>query len=85
MIDALAKAGKSPGDNLWEANWDDDDIEDDFTKQLRWVSDLLVNHVFSIEAACDGTRLNGVRDLTDALNRTAINERNGTADDAMKE
>lgn len=51
VIDALAKAGKSPGDNLWEANWDDDDIEDDFTKQLRWVSDLLVNHVFSIEAA----------------------------------
>jgi 26 proteasome complex subunit DSS1 len=51
VIDALAKAGKSPGDNLWEANWDDDDIEDDFTKQLRWVSDLLGNHVFSIEAA----------------------------------
>lgn len=25
----------APGDHLWEDNWDDDDIEDDFTKQLR--------------------------------------------------
>jgi len=24
-----------PQDHLWEENWDDDDIEDDFTKQLR--------------------------------------------------
>lgn len=36
MLDALAKAGKA-GDRLWEENWDDDDIEDDFTKQLRCV------------------------------------------------
>ncbi|KAK1925721.1 DSS1/SEM1 family-domain-containing protein [Papiliotrema laurentii] len=34
VLDALAKAGKA-GDRLWEENWDDDDIEDDFTKQLR--------------------------------------------------
>jgi DSS1/SEM1 family len=23
--------------NLWEDNWDDDDVEDDFSKQLRCV------------------------------------------------
>lgn len=34
VLDALAKSGQ-PGDHLWEDNWDDDDIEDDFTKQLR--------------------------------------------------
>ncbi|WWD18749.1 hypothetical protein CI109_103203 [Kwoniella shandongensis] len=33
--DALKKAGAGPNDNLWEDNWDDDDVEDDFTKQLR--------------------------------------------------
>jgi len=32
-----AKPGtaKSGGDKLWEDNWDDDDIEDDFSVQLR--------------------------------------------------
>ncbi|RSH90812.1 hypothetical protein EHS25_009987 [Saitozyma podzolica] len=34
VVDAL-KAADGPGDHLWEDNWDDDDIEDDFTKQLR--------------------------------------------------
>ncbi len=24
--------------NLWEDNWDDDNVEDDFTNQLRFVS-----------------------------------------------
>ncbi|KAK1227687.1 hypothetical protein PQX77_009312 [Marasmius sp. AFHP31] len=28
-------APKSGGDKLWEDNWDDDDIEDDFSVQLR--------------------------------------------------
>ncbi|KAJ7220150.1 DSS1/SEM1 family-domain-containing protein [Mycena pura] len=28
-------AAKSGGDNLWEDNWDDDSIEDDFSVQLR--------------------------------------------------
>ncbi|KAJ2918875.1 hypothetical protein MD484_g1517, partial [Candolleomyces efflorescens] len=28
-------AAKSSGDKLWEDNWDDDDIEDDFSVQLR--------------------------------------------------
>lgn len=29
-------AGTEAGvDNLWEDNWDDDDVEDDFSKQLR--------------------------------------------------
>lgn len=32
VADALASAGP---DQLWEDNWDDDDIEDDFQKQLR--------------------------------------------------
>ncbi|WWC88354.1 uncharacterized protein L201_003264 [Kwoniella dendrophila CBS 6074] len=35
VLDAMQKAGDGPNDNLWEDNWDDDDIEDDFTKQLR--------------------------------------------------
>ena len=28
-------AAKSGGDKLWEDNWDADDIEDDFSVQLR--------------------------------------------------
>ena len=24
--------------NLWEDNWDDDDVEDDFSKQLRYLT-----------------------------------------------
>ncbi|OCF35032.1 26S proteasome complex subunit DSS1 [Kwoniella heveanensis CBS 569] len=35
VLDAMKKAGDGPNDNLWEDNWDDDDVEDDFTKQLR--------------------------------------------------
>ena len=35
IADALAKAGST--DQLWEANWDDEDIEDDFAKKLRYV------------------------------------------------
>lgn len=31
-------SAKSKGDKLWEDNWDDDDIEDDFSVQLRCVS-----------------------------------------------
>jgi hypothetical protein len=34
VVDAL-RATSGPGDHLWEDNWDDDDIDDDFTKQLR--------------------------------------------------
>ena len=30
-------AAKSGGDKLWEDNWDDDDIEDEFSVQLRCV------------------------------------------------
>lgn len=35
-------SAKSGGDKLWEDNWDDDDIEDEFSVQLRCVlgSDL---------------------------------------------
>jgi len=28
-------AAKAEGDKLWEDNWDDDDIEEDFSVQLR--------------------------------------------------
>ena len=31
-------AAKSGGDKLWEDNWDDDDIEDEFSVQLRYKS-----------------------------------------------
>lgn len=34
-------AAKSGGDKLWEDNWDDDDIEDEFSVQLRCVSGFL--------------------------------------------
>lgn len=37
----LSKAGGASSgaqsSNLWEDNWDDDDVEDDFSKQLRYV------------------------------------------------
>jgi len=32
---AAPGAAKSGGDKLWEDNWDDDDIEDEFSIQLR--------------------------------------------------
>ncbi|KIP08050.1 hypothetical protein PHLGIDRAFT_19052 [Phlebiopsis gigantea 11061_1 CR5-6] len=32
---AAPGAAKSGGDKLWEDNWDDDDVEDDFSVQLR--------------------------------------------------
>lgn len=35
ILEALQKGDKGMGDQLWEDNWDDDDVEDDFTKQLR--------------------------------------------------
>ncbi|ORX37096.1 DSS1/SEM1 family-domain-containing protein [Kockovaella imperatae] len=52
ILDAMTKKDPNgPGDQLWEMNWDDDDVDDEFTKQLR----------------------------------TAIAERNGASDEAMKE
>ena len=35
---AAPGSAKSKGDKLWEDNWDDDDIEDDFSVQLRCVA-----------------------------------------------
>lgn len=32
---AAPGAANSSGDKLWEDNWDDDDIEDEFSVQLR--------------------------------------------------
>lgn len=34
---ANSGSAASANDNLWEDNWDDDDIEDDFSVQLRCV------------------------------------------------
>ncbi len=34
---AAPGAAKSGGDRLWEDNWDDDDVEDAFSAQLRCV------------------------------------------------
>jgi hypothetical protein len=34
---AAPGAATSGGDKLWEDNWDDDDIEDEFSVQLRQV------------------------------------------------
>lgn len=33
----MSGATRSGGDHLWEDNWDDDDIEDNFSKALRYV------------------------------------------------
>ncbi|KAB5595786.1 26S proteasome complex subunit DSS1 [Ceratobasidium theobromae] len=35
LTNATSSGTKSSADNLWEDNWDDDDVEDDFSKQLR--------------------------------------------------
>lgn len=35
-LDMSGSAG-SGGDHLWEDNWDDDDVEDDFSVALRYV------------------------------------------------
>lgn len=43
---AAPGAAKSGGDKLWEDNWDDDDIEDEFSVQLRWDFDLC--NMFSV-------------------------------------
>lgn len=40
---AAPGAAKSGGDKLWEDNWDDDDIEDEFSVQLRYVVPPIVS------------------------------------------
>jgi hypothetical protein len=37
LAGAAPGSAKSGGDKLWEDNWDDDDIEDEFSVQLRCV------------------------------------------------
>lgn len=34
---ATPGSAKSGGDKLWEDDWDDDDVEDEFNVQLRYV------------------------------------------------
>ena len=33
----MSGSARSGGDHLWEDNWDDDDIEDEFSVALRYV------------------------------------------------
>jgi len=33
----MSGSARSGGDHLWEDNWDDDDIEDEFRVALRYV------------------------------------------------
>lgn len=33
----MSGATRAGGDHLWEDNWDDDDVEDIFSKALRYV------------------------------------------------
>ena len=40
---AAPGAAKSGGDKLWEDNWDDDDIEDEFSVQLRYVPPMCIS------------------------------------------
>lgn len=37
LIQAGGGTSGPKASNLWEDNWDDDDVEDDFAKQLRLV------------------------------------------------
>ena len=34
----MSGSARSGGNHLWEDNWDDDDIEDDFSVALRYVA-----------------------------------------------
>jgi DSS1/SEM1 family len=48
-------AAKSEGDKLWEDNWDDDDIEEEFSAQLRYALSPIVIpplHFFPIGMNC---------------------------------
>lgn len=64
------KAGAGGLDSLWEDNWDDDDIEDDFSVQLRCVSALQ-------QMAASRARL--MRSRCTPACRKAISQHNGPA------
>lgn len=49
---AAPGAAKSGGDKLWEDNWDDDDVEDDFSVQLRCVPICAFSHYVSYGESC---------------------------------
>lgn len=44
----MSGTARSNGDHLWEDNWDDDDIEDDFSVALRYVLNPLLPRVYGI-------------------------------------
>ncbi|KAK9894973.1 hypothetical protein P389DRAFT_180630 [Cystobasidium minutum MCA 4210] len=68
-----ANAAGSANDNLWEDNWDDDDIEDDFSVQLRCVSSNSKTYT------SDNTT-GSASDSPPLLHRKAISEQNGPQD-----
>lgn len=37
LIDWAATEEDNEDISVWEDNWDDDDVEDDFNQQLRWL------------------------------------------------
>lgn len=53
---AAPGAAKSGGDKLWEDNWDDDDIEDDFSVQLRYAFVVLYGDSMGLTGRQERTR-----------------------------
>jgi hypothetical protein len=49
---AAPGVAKSAGDKLWEDNWDDDDIEDEFSVQLRYDVSTCLDAVCAQVATC---------------------------------
>ena len=49
LAGAKPGAAKSQGDKLWEDNWDDDDVEEDFSEQLRCACEHRVFSRVSLE------------------------------------
>ena len=75
MLDSLNKASGGKAEPLWQDNWDDDDVEDDFTKQLRYVlllrSSLLVFNSVKHHAA-RGNGHHGMTTWVDSSFRTVF-------------
>lgn len=61
-------------DNLWEDNWDDDDIEDDFSVQLRYVV-LLCTSLMCLRVIQEHLLMSNLCHC-----RKAISEQNGPQD-----
>ena len=79
LANAGAAGSAAGGDKLWEDNWDDDDIEEEFSTQLRFVIlsrspwHVIQTHVFLSQGGTrkDKTELGPNAALTEKLSRTA--------------